>query len=209
MSDEKRWTFKLNTTPGNHGEQYEVYDYDGDRRATFAVHGDAERYVRDLNRKIDERRRRVEGHETGDAHAEVEQAKSDRLGSLTALFRFLDGEGDEVDQVTAEGLGIDAKYDDHELREEPSVEEIDRALDEYPLCVEQTRVLEIVLGTGGPDDRLLFECDCDEEGRAVSLRRVFYRYSWTGSAEVELVGEDREVAERFAARLIPEIERAV
>jgi hypothetical protein len=37
------------------------------------------------------------------------------------------------------------------------------------------------------------------------VRRVFYRYSWSDPAEVELSGADRQIAERFAARVVSEL----
>lgn len=86
---------------------------------------------------------------------------------------------------------------------------------EMPLAVEATTTWEIVLGTGGPDRRLLFECSPFERIDSHSptgfspggyeVRRILYRYSWDGSAEIELVGSDREVAEAFGRRVVPEL----
>jgi hypothetical protein len=48
----------------------------------------------------------------------------------------------------------------------------------------------------------------DDDGRhprSYEIRRILYRYSWSGSAELELVGEDRRVAESFARRVVPEL----
>lgn len=83
-------------------------------------------------------------------------------------------------------------------------------LDEWPLCIESTVTFEIVLGTGGPDTRLCFEAtrvSLDEELDLPNyeIQRVFYRYSWSGSAEFELTGEDKETAEEYARRVVPEL----
>jgi hypothetical protein len=37
------------------------------------------------------------------------------------------------------------------------------------------------------------------------IRRILYRYSWDGSAERVLSGEDYDVAERFARQVVPEL----
>lgn len=132
------------------------------------------------------------------AVAYVGTAMRGRLDDLSALVAIAAEE--KVSTDGAELLGLDSDR----LRE--SAEE---ALAEYPLIVESTRLFEIVLGTGGPDDRLILECDHDGMGTHLSdgyeIRRVLYRYSWSGSAEVELTGEDREIAEAFARRVVPEL----
>lgn len=84
-----------------------------------------------------------------------------------------------------------------------------------PLAVEATTTFEVVLGCGGPDRRLCFECDGSPSRVQpdphtpppieYDIRRVLYRYSWDRSAEVELVGEDREVAKAFGRRVVPEL----
>ena len=86
-------------------------------------------------------------------------------------------------------------------------------IDELTLAVEATTTFEVLLNVGGPDRRLCLECDGSPAGwqpdphtpppTVYEVRRVYYRYSWSGSAEVELVGEDREVAETFARRVVP------
>lgn len=89
----------------------------------------------------------------------------------------------------------------------------EQVMDEMPLCVEATTTFEVVLGTGGPDRRLCFECspgyerehDDPRSRTTYTIRRVFYRYSWEGSAEFELIGEDREIAEAFGRRVVPEL----
>jgi hypothetical protein len=127
-----------------------------------------------------------------------------RLDDLAALHQLIDGDGDQADQKTVEGLGIGAEYDDHELQGVEGLGEEDAAqdaLDSYPLCVERATVFEIVLGTGGPDDRLVIECSEDP----YEIERIFYRYSWSGSAERQLSGDDYDTAERFARSVVPEL----
>jgi hypothetical protein len=85
-------------------------------------------------------------------------------------------------------------------------------IDELPLSIEARTTFEIILGVGAPGRRLCLECrsyDRSPEGYseiAHDIRRVYYRYSWSGTAEVELAGEDRELAEEFAGRVVPELE---
>lgn len=148
-----------------------------------------------------------------DAAAYLGEAKRGRLDDLDALRQVIDGDADLVDERVLLGLGIGAEYDDHELQREPSPDDAECALDTYALAVESALVFEVVLGTGGPDDRLVFECSLirgnrpDTAGAAgeVAIRRVLYRYTWAGSAEVELVGEDRRIAEEYGRRVVPEL----
>ena len=122
-----------------------------------------------------------------------------RLDDLAMLYAAWDGEASATELAT-----LDLSSDEAEAQEEAG-----ECLDALPLAVEAVTTYEIVLGTGGPDDRLLVECDgytdARAEGRGHEIRRILYRYSWSGSAEVELVGEDREVAERFARQVVPEL----
>lgn len=157
-------------------------------------------------------------HEVGDARAEVGEQMRNRLDELASLSRIARGEDVEQfsnDEVLALGL---AYGQPGAIPVEQLQEEAEQRLNEYPLCVERTVSFEIVIGTGGPDDRLVVECDVvptlvgheltlQEPGGSIEyeIRRILYRYSWTGSAEVELVGEDRQVAEEFARRLVPEL----
>jgi hypothetical protein len=112
--------------------------------------------------------------------------------------------------VALESLGVEFEGG------EPLEDQAERLLDEYPLCVERTVSFEIVLGTGGPDSRLIVECDVDEsrvvergdlvlKAEGYEIRRVLFRYSWEGSGEVELYGDDKAVAEAFARRVVPEL----
>lgn len=145
----------------------------------------------------------------------VGEAMRGRLDDLRALQQVIDGDADQADQKTIEGLDIGAEYDDHELQSEPSADQAQDALDAYPLCVDKSVLFEVVFGTGGPDDRLIFECDESPDSTLIDgryrpsgspeIRRVLYRYSWTGSAEIVLTGEDREIAEEFARRVVPEL----
>lgn len=147
-----------------------------------------------------------------DAVAYVGEAMKGRLETLRVLQAAIDDEGcniAEPDAVAAE-LGIDPADVDGDRSDLVQVAET--ALYEFPLCVEATTTFEIVLGTGGPDDRLLIECDGGREeseiGAAPSgyeIRRILYRYSWSGSAERVLSGTDYDVAERFARQVVPEL----
>lgn len=148
-----------------------------------------------------------------DAAAYARSAAKGTIADLRTLLRVADGEAAEVPQRDLEAAEVGAKFDDHELQNDNSelIEEAEDRLVEWPLAVEATTTFEVVLGTGGPDTRLCFECDMveslmAESGREIGeIRRVFYRYSWEGSAEVELRGEDREVAEAFARHVVPEL----
>lgn len=146
-------------------------------------------------------------HEAGDAQAEVGARLRGRLDDLAVLVPVAEGDWSELEPGLAESVDLDP---DGDMQDQAQTR-----LYEYPLCVEATTTFEIVLGTGGPDDRLLIECDTSDRisgtfpheviGTDYEIRRVLYRYSWSGSAEVELVGEDKEVAEVFARRVVPEL----
>lgn len=89
-------------------------------------------------------------------------------------------------------------------------EQADERLTELPLAVERSTTFEIVLGIGGPDRRLLIDCDTSESERypgslVYEIKRVRFVYSWSSSAEVELTGEAKEAAEAFACRVVPEL----
>lgn len=182
---------------------------------------DVERIEAEANGDHGEATNAANTHETGDAAAEVDDKLRGRLDDLILLTGLSRGEGvDELSNDEMLGLGIaygqPGPIDDRQIEEEAA-----ERLDEYPLCVESTRTFEIVLGTGGPDDRLVFECDLSEylrPARAVpvpgeqsapeieyEIRRVLYRYSWTGSAERVLSGQDQEAAEELARRVVPEL----
>lgn len=171
----------------------------------------SKKHVRDRNRDAGI------ATETGDAHGEIEQNMRDRLDDLRTLVRAAEGAEDlsygEISALSA--LGVGESPPEGEEACDLSAEAGER-LDEYPLCVERTTTFEIVIGTGGPDDRILIECDVVdarviERGENVlasvgyEIRRVLYRYSWTGSAERELTGEDKAAAEAFARRVVPEL----
>lgn len=185
---------------------YEVRDTDGDRRADFLVRHDAERYARERNRAAGI-------GEPGDAAAEVDESLRSRMDTLDVLARCMDAANDgaepdelgdyELTREQIEAVGLDPDAFD--------AENVDVALTELPLAVEATMTFEVVFGTGGPDDRLLIECDGvepgphDGHGGSWEPRRVSYRYSWTGSAERELHGRERELALDYARRVVPEL----
>ncbi len=144
-----------------------------------------------------------------DAGAYVEEAMRGRLDDLRVLTRTAAGHGREFSNEELEAVGLEFDGLD------PADDAAGR-LYEYPLGVEATTTFEVVLGTGGPDDRLLFECDVVEsriiergenvlQSVGYEVRRVYYRYSWSGSAELELHDTDREVAEALARRVVPEL----
>jgi hypothetical protein len=147
-----------------------------------------------------------------DAAAYVEASAGDLLAELrdlTALGEYEHAEEarQDVGSERIAALGLDPEAFDRYDAEE--------AIDALPLAVEATTTFEVVLGVGGPDCRLCFECDGSPADwqpdphtpppTVYEIRRVLYRYSWSGSAELELVGEDREVAEAFARRVVPEL----
>lgn len=216
MDTENRWTVNPPNVAGADEETltrlgfpHLVTDYDGDPRAAFHVHGDAERYVRDRNRESGF------AAETGDAHAEIDGNLRSRLDELHNLQRLANPGVDLDEWSNDELLALDIGYGQPgPLEREEIQEQAEERLNEYPLAVETTTVFEVVIGTGGPDDRLIFECSTyPRAGQAEGDRpyviyeidRVLYRYSWTGSAERVLSGEDRETAEELARRVVPEL----
>lgn len=144
--------------------------------------------------------------EVGDAKAEIAESMRSRLHDLTILVGTANGFGEGwADPDKLKALGVEechATEDDGR-----AAEEAEERLLEYPLCVEATTTFEIVL-RGGPDSRLVVECEHHPESGpeyGYTIRRVLYRYSWTGSAEIELTGENLRVAEEFARRVVPEL----
>lgn len=144
----------------------------------------------------------------------VETAMRSRLDDIAVLVGTAEGKGEGwADPDKLDALGIEDIHADGATGN--AEEEAQERLDEYPLAVEASVTFEVVIGTGGPDDRLLFECDVDlleasEFGRfpdseGYTVRRVIYRYSWEDSAERVLTGEDKETAEVLARRVVPEL----
>lgn len=127
------------------------------------------------------------------------QSTTDDLDHLVRAMEY----ADDLDHKALGSLGVES--DDNDPGE--LAEEAERALDEMPLGVDRTMTFEVVLGTGGPDSRLLFECDAIEgiHGFDYELRRVLFRYSWDGSREVELTGGERDVAIEAGRRWVPEL----
>jgi hypothetical protein len=149
--------------------------------------------------------------EVGDAATEVDAKMRGRLDDLHTLQRLANPGVDLDEWSNDELLALDIGYGEPGPLSREYVEEAaQERLDEYPLCVATRTVFEIVLGTGGPDDRLIVECDVSTDPERelqpqYRVRRILYRYSWTGSAERELYGEDRETAEGFARRVVAEL----
>lgn len=145
----------------------------------------------------------------------VDTAMRGKLDDLILLTGLARGEGiDEISNDEMLGLGI-AYGQPGPIEPEQIQEEAAERLDEYPLCVEATTTFEVVLGTGGPDDRLLFECTEYDEAtlgesgayreKSYEIDRVLYRYSWAGSADRVLGDQDRVAAEDLARRVVPEL----
>lgn len=146
----------------------------------------------------------------------VAKAMRSRLEDLSVLvIAGIERHPMAVDAEQLEAVGVEVS-DSDEAMADSALE----ALDQYPLAVERTVCFEIVLGTGGPDDRIVLECDqvavtapAIREGKRAAvpiqqgyeIRHVLYRYSWEGSGEIALSGDDREVAEEFARRVVPEL----
>lgn len=146
--------------------------------------------------------------DTTDAAAYVGVAMRSRLDHVAGLLAASWGDPDQFSND--ELLELDIGYGvAGPLSAEYVREAAEEHLDALPLAVEATTTFEVVLGTGGPDDRLLVECAPIKDSRglpmAYEIRRIVYRYSWSGSGEVELVGEDRAAAETFARRVVPEL----
>jgi len=142
-----------------------------------------------------------------DAVGEAMRSRLDRLAVLVKI-----GNGEDSSRAEREAVDLAAAGEDDADGGWDVQQEAQDRLHEFPLAVETMTTFEIVLGTGGPDDRILIECrtekDRAQDGDTLTtyeIRRVLYRYSWSGSAEVELVGEDREVAEAFAREVVPEL----
>jgi hypothetical protein len=142
------------------------------------------------------------------AYVGIEAAsRIEDIGDLIALGEDGLQVGDELGAERLEALGLDIETFD--------ADDVVEAIDQYPLCVEASTMFEIVLGIGGPDSRLVIECDRVEMDSeyvrrhgghfAYEIRRVLFRYSWEGSAEIVLGGEDRETAETLARRVVPEL----
>ena len=133
------------------------------------------------------------------APAYVETSMRGTMDDIGKLTRLADG-GYSLDETQIfDIVDLEGPASEEEVREAAQ-----ERLDELPLCVERTVIFEIVLGIGGPDRRLLIECDQSYDA-PLEIRRVLYRYSWSGSAAVELTGKDRENAEAFARQVVPEL----
>lgn len=152
----------------------------------------------------------------------VETAMRGQLGYLAELQAVQSGGwlGEQViTEMGVERIAAALEMSEKEVGAAAGVELADAAeerIDEFPICVEVTTTFEIVLGIGGPDDRLLVECNTERGALAspstlarqmqYEIRRVLYRYSWGESAEIVLHDEDQKVAEAFARRVVPELD---
>jgi hypothetical protein len=151
------------------------------------------------------------GIDQTDVHAYVGEAARSRMDTIRDLLRIATGDEAIIDEYSNDETLLDLAYGQPgPISAEQLAEEAAERLDTLPLCVESTRTFEIVLGTGGPDDRILIECGEDPQGSPgrdmdYEPRRVSYRYSWEGSGEVKLTGEDREAALELARRVVPEL----
>lgn len=135
------------------------------------------------------------------------------LAALTKLADLIDEDAlDEWsnDELLAHdiGYGVPGPLTVDQVREEA-----EERLDALPLAIERATTFEIVLGVGGPDRRLLIDCEAgyereheDPRSRTTyEIKGVRFRYSWGYSVEIPLTGEAREAAERFASRVVPEL----
>jgi len=208
-----RWTVEVDDSVP--GLTYLVRDYAGEPRARFMVGPDANRYADGLNAKIQEREERVSGGasaDSTDAPNYVATAKRNRVDYIAAL---LDIVADPIEALAASyRIAEVGGQDDPGWSVDAAQETAEELLREMPLCVDATTTFEIVLGTGGPDSRLLIECDASQPHMGgdgpygdveYEIRRILYRYSWNGSGELELTGSDYRAAESFAERVIPEL----
>lgn len=131
------------------------------------------------------------------------------ISELEALLAIADRQDPGFPEERLEELGLVCEGGD------PPEEQADRLIEGKPWAVQATVTFEVVLAPHAPDRRLCLECDVDlldpSEPRrfpgrgGYTVRRASYRYSWSGSSEVELSGAARQVAERFAARVVPEL----
>ena len=148
-----------------------------------------------------------------DARAYVATSARDLIGDLHSLVRIAEWEDDVTTAEIAEALEV-GHEEAGEMGEDARFEADDRLI-EMPLAVEATTTFEVVLGCGGPDRRLCFECHGSPSRVqpdpytpppiVFEIRRVLYCYSWDRAAEIELTGKDREVAEVFGRRVVPEL----
>lgn len=118
----------------------------------------------------------------------------------------------EIPNERLESLGFDLDPDGEAFEDQAA-----ELMDAMALAVEATTTFEVVLGADGPDRRLCFECSATTESTidpvsgvyvpegSYEIRRVFYVHAREGSAEVELSGEDRQAAEAFGRRVVPEL----
>ncbi len=139
-----------------------------------------------------------------DVAAYAPVSSSHLLSDLRVLLAIVGHENPGFPDDRLEDLGFVLEAGD------PLEDQAGWILDELPIATETTTTFEVVLGTGGPDRRLCLESDVAmleaSESGSFPIRRIYFRYSWVGAAEVELSGEDREVAEAFARRVVPELE---
>jgi hypothetical protein len=144
-----------------------------------------------------------------DVAAYVSVSARDTLDDLSVVVAAASGDAGNYTAEQLERVGLPGDPD-------MPGDDAQETLYALPLSVDRTVCFEVVLGIGGPDRRIVVECDAVdsrvlERGENVlqsvgyEIRRVLYRYSWSGSAELELSGTDRETAEAFARQVVPEL----
>jgi hypothetical protein len=140
------------------------------------------------------------------ARASARRAVSD-LRALTAIAShehpgLADSQLEELGLVPAGGYPVE--------------DQADRLIDEVRVALRATVTFEMALRGTALDHRFRIECDVDlvEDGEfdhlpadadGYKVRRVLYLDPRSSLAEVELTGEDREVAEAFARLAVPEL----
>jgi hypothetical protein len=130
----------------------------------------------------------------------VATAMRSRLETIRVLTETASGTGNySNDELERAGLEFEGD----------SREDAFERLRELPLSVETITLFEVVLGAGGPDDRLTVECDQGPGAcpgvTSYEIRRIVYRYSWDGYGERVLTGDDFTAAATFASQVVPEL----
>ena len=135
-----------------------------------------------------------------------------RLADFRDLVALACGDDPAADTLGAdriEELGIEAQLDGDARREDAETRML-----EYPLGVSAYTTFKVELSTGGPADWLEVVCTGDtpkyeatrDDGAYYEVERIVYHFAdWFDHAEDTLTGEDREAAEAFVSRIVPEL----